>query len=89
MTTVMQNLSALRYMYNKRLKVKPDLKGRVTVKFEINNLGEVIYCKVVSSTVKDRKFKKELVNKILKWDFGEIPFPNDTTQVVYPFVFAR
>ena len=89
MKTVMVNLSALRFMYNKRLKEKPKLKGRVTVKFRINNLGKVITCKVVSSTTNDRKFERNLTKKIIKWNFGEIPFPNDTTEVVYPFVFAK
>lgn len=87
--TVIQNLAALRYLYNKRLREKPGLKGRVTTKFKINHKGEVISCKVVSSTVKDRKFKKNLVKKILKWNFGEIQFPNDTTEVIYPFVFSQ
>ena len=42
-----QNIAALRYVYNKRLRDKPGLKGKVTIHFAIDEFGKVIFAKVV------------------------------------------
>ncbi len=89
MRVVMQNLAPLRYAFNKRLQVKPGLKGRVTVKFAIDEFGKVIYCSVVSSTMNDPEFEKIIVKKIKRWVFKKIDKPGDVTEVVYPFVFSQ
>ncbi len=89
MRVVMQNLAALRYAYNKRLREKPGLKGRITVKFAIDEFGEVIFCSVVSSTMSDPSLEKTVASKIRRWAFEKIDKPGDVTEVIYPFVFSQ
>ncbi len=89
MRVVMQNLAALRYAYNRRLREKPGLKGKVTVKFAIDEFGKVIFCEVVSSSMGDSVFEKQVVSKVRRWVFEKIDKPGDVTEVVYPFVFSN
>ena len=89
MRVVMQNLAALRYAYNRRLREKPGLKGRITVKFAIDEFGKVIFCQVVSSTMGDPSLEQVVVDKIKRWVFEKIDKPGDVTEVVYPFVFSQ
>jgi len=89
MRVVMQNLAALRYAYNKRLREKPGLKGKITVKFAIDEFGKVIFCQVVESTMGDSELETTVVGKIRHWVFEKIDKPGDVTEVVYPFVFSQ
>ena len=89
MRVVMQNLAALRYAYNKRLREMPGLKGRITIKFAIDEFGKVIFCSVVSSTIGDPTLENVVVGKIKRWVFEKIDKPGDVTEVVYPFVFSQ
>ncbi len=89
MRVVMQNLAALRYAYNKRLREKPGLKGKITVKFAIDEFGKVIFCQVVESTMADSELEQTVTAKIRLWVFEKIDKPGDVTEVVYPFVFSQ
>jgi TonB family protein len=89
MRVVMQNLAALRYAYNKRLREKPGLNGKVTVKFAIDEFGKVIFCEAVESTIGDPVFEEVVVSKIKRWVFEKIDKPGDVTEVIYPFVFSQ
>ncbi|MFW5775315.1 MAG: AgmX/PglI C-terminal domain-containing protein [Chitinivibrionales bacterium] len=89
MRVVMQNLAALRHAYNKRLREKPGLKGKVTVKFAIDEFGNVIFCEVIDSTLEDDQFRTLVVSRVKRWVFDEIDKPGDVTEVVYPFVFSQ
>lgn len=88
MRTVMQNLAALRYAYNRRLRVKPNIFGKITVKFAINEYGKVVSSKVVNNTINDQIFGDTVAYKVSRWTFDTIPKPGDITEVVYPFVFS-
>jgi TonB family protein len=85
----MQNLAALRYAYNKRLREKPGLKGKITCKFAIDEFGKVIFCEALESTMADPGLEAEVVDKIKRWVFEKIDKPGDVTEVVYPFVFSQ
>jgi TonB family protein len=89
MRVVMQNLAALRYAYNKRLREKPGLKGKITVKFAIDEFGKVIFCQVMESTMADQELEVSVTDKIKRWMFEKIDKPGDVTEVVYPFVFSQ
>ena len=89
MRVVMQNLAALRYAYNKRLREKPGLKGKITVKFAIDEFGKVIFCQVVESTMSDPELESTVAEKIKRWVFEKIDKPGDVTEVIYPFVFSQ
>lgn len=85
---VQQNISALRYAYNRRLREKPGLDGKIRLRFAIDEFGRVIFCEVVHSSMNDARFEKLMVAKIEKWAFEKIDKPGDVTEVVYPFVFS-
>lgn len=89
MRTVRNNMASLKYAYNRRLRAKPGIKGRIVVKWAIDEFGNVLHCKVVRSTMKDPTFEKEVTRKIKAWAFGKIPIPGDVTEVTYPFVFTQ
>ncbi len=86
---VFQNLAALRHVYNKRLREKPGLRGKVTVKFAIDEFGRVIHCRVVSSTIQDPHLLEAVLSTIKRWSFGKVDRPGDVTEVVYPFAFSQ
>jgi hypothetical protein len=88
MRVVMQNLQALRYVYNRRLRDRPGLRGRITVKFAVDEFGNVIACDVVSSSMADKELEEVIAGKILRWRFDKIDKPGDITEVVYPFVLS-
>jgi TonB family protein len=89
MRVVMQNIAALRYAYNKRLREKPGLKGKVTCKFAIDESGKIIFCEMVESTVLDPQLEADVVARVRSWVFEKIDKPGDVTEVVYPFAFSQ
>jgi TonB family protein len=89
MRTVMSNLKYLRYAYNWRLRQKPGLKGKISIKFAINSQGKIIYCKNIQSTMNDPLLEKDVEKIVSKWEFCPINSRIDVTEVVYPFVFSQ
>ena len=88
MRVVMQNIGALRYAYNRCLREKPGIKGKITIRFAIDEFGNVIHCEVVSSSIDDSDLESTVTGKIMRWKFDRIDKPGDITEVVYPFVFS-
>jgi TonB family protein len=86
---VMQNMAAMRYAYNRRLREKPNLAGKITVKFAVNEFGMVIFAQVTESTMNDAKFENTIVERVKNWAFERIDSPGDITEVSYPFVFSQ
>jgi hypothetical protein len=86
---IMQNLAQLRYAYNKRLREKPGLYGKITMKYSILDDGSVNSAIVTFSTIKDTILESIITAKILKWHFEKLADVKDTTEVVYPFVFSQ
>jgi TonB family protein len=86
---VMQNMAALRYAYNKRLREKPGLCGKVMVKFAIDEFGKVVVAQMVESTINDSTFEQTVVARVKSWNFEKIDKPGDVTDVTYPFVFSN
>ena len=88
MRVVRQNMASLQYAYNLRLRDNPGMQGRVTVKWAIDEHGNVIYTQLVSSTINDNVFEQTVIDRIKRWAFGRIDIPGDVTEVEYPFVFT-
>ena len=86
---VMQNMAALRYAYSKRLREKPGLTGKITVKFAIDEFGKVTFASMVESTMSDSELEQTVLSRVRSWNFEKIDKPGDITEVVYPFVFAQ
>ena len=87
-SVIMQNMAALRYAYNRRLRDIPDLEGKITVKFAIEEFGTVISAQVTESTINDAELEATVVERVRSWNFERIDKPGDVTEVVYPFVFS-
>ncbi len=83
------NRRDLRKAFSRRWKEKPDLAGRITVKFGIKESGDVAYCDIVESTLNDSVFEETIVKNVKFWKFGQIYNPGDITEIVYPFTFSQ
>ncbi|NLD93397.1 MAG: AgmX/PglI C-terminal domain-containing protein [Fibrobacter sp.] len=84
----MQNIQSLRYVYNQRLRDKPELRGKVVCRFAIDEFGNVLMCDIVESTVLDNVLEAKIKGMISRWRFEKIDKVGDVTEIVYPFVFS-
>ena len=89
MRVIWENHARLRYAYNKRLKGRPGLQGKVVLKFTIDPKGNVDSCMVDESTIKDPEFEKIIVKNIKEWVFEKVDDKIGTTEVVCPFTFTQ
>ncbi len=89
MKVVMTELPKLRYAYNRRLADGMDKSGKITVKFMIDEFGNVASASIVESTIGDTMLENEITSIIRSWRFGRIYNRGDTCEVVYPFVFSK
>jgi len=83
--TVEARMPALRSIYNKHLKEKPNLNGKITLKFTIAPSGEIISINIMSSATGDSEFDEAIKNAVAKWKWKSIEGGNTT--VIIPFNF--
>jgi hypothetical protein len=88
MHTVMENLGTIRYAYNKWLRQHPNAAGKITVKFAIDEFGNVIFCDVLNATLQGSELSVQVIDIVKTWNFGKIDKPGDITEAVYPLVFS-
>ncbi|MBI3811495.1 MAG: TonB family protein [Nitrospirae bacterium] len=74
------------FLYNKALRENPTLRGTVTVEFRIAADGDVIDCRVVSTSMSNPLFEEALVKRVLQWKF--LPIPAGDVTITYPIVFS-
>ncbi|HUI91359.1 MAG TPA: AgmX/PglI C-terminal domain-containing protein [Chitinivibrionales bacterium] len=86
--TVQENLITIRYAYNKWLRQHPNTAGKITVKFAIDEFGNVIFCDVLTATLQGSDLSDQVIAIVKKWNFGKIDKPGDITEAVYPLVFS-
>lgn len=89
MRVVNQNMQGLRYIYNRHLRNTPGMKGKITVKWAVDEFGNVIFCRVINSNINNDAFKKEIEKAIKRWKFKQIKVTGDVTEIIYPFVFTQ
>jgi TonB family protein len=89
MATVMQDLKYMRYAYNRRLRDMPGLKGKITIRFAVDEFGKVIFSGMQESTMGDKVLETEVVQIVKTWEFCPIRNHGDVCEVVYPFVFSQ
>ncbi|MBN2001427.1 energy transducer TonB [candidate division KSB1 bacterium] len=80
----------VRNCYERVLRVNPDLKGKVVVRFTITPAGDVINPEILSSTLKNESVERCILTRIKTWDgFGEIDqgLGNSIFRQVYTFGF--
>lgn len=76
------------YCYEKGLQVRPDLKGRVGVKFVINGGGAVSTASVASSSLGSAQVEGCIISRLKGWQFPK-PVGGVNVKVQYPFVLKR
>lgn len=86
----MSNNETFREDFNRRQKEIPNLKGKVVVRIVVDQMGNVIECKIKNKTtsLKDELLHNKLKERIFKLNFGPIEIENDTTEFIFPFVFT-
>jgi TonB family protein len=80
-------VNEVRFCYEKQLNARPDLQGRVTIKFMIAPTGEVRAAAVDSSDLGDPKVEQCIASALRRWVF---PAPEGGVVVVsYPFLLSQ
>ncbi|MCA9771425.1 MAG: energy transducer TonB [Myxococcales bacterium] len=79
-------LGGLRYLYNRELRTRPELQGKLVVTFEITPAGQVENARMVSTTLGSPGLNRQLVARIETWKFPAIN-EDVTVTVTYPFLF--
>jgi hypothetical protein len=82
---VRAHINEVRYCHGQGLVRRPDLEGRVTVRFRIDPTGKVITSAVDSTTVSDAAVGECIAKAVRRWKF---PVASGAVDVVYPFVLA-
>ncbi len=85
---VMQHIGGLRAEYNRRLRDKPNLRGKVTVRFTIEPSGKVARCEVVATTINDKLLEMSITSRVKSWRFDACGKCGMAT-VTYPFQFSQ
>lgn len=78
-------LPQIDHCYQMRLVVKPKLKGKVKVSFDIVGDGSVKQARVVETTLRDLETEKCITEKISNWKFPA-PKGGGKVKVTYPFI---
>ena len=78
----------LRACYESRLAERPDLAGRVSVRWTIAIGGEVTQAEVVSSTLNDEEAERCVVCTVQRMRFPESGTGGEVI-VTYPFSFEQ
>ncbi len=82
---VAAHTGSIRYAYNRELRKKPSLRGKIVLTFTISPEGKITECRVEESAMNWPPLEESLVRMIKTWRFPEIP-EGDVT-VSYPLVF--
>lgn len=85
--TIKHRMSALQHCYEKALRTKPSLKGKMTFTIDINIKGKVTKVKVESDSVGDSTVKSCTTSKIKGWRFP-VQGAEDSAQVTFSVVFS-
>lgn len=81
-----RNKASFYSMFNRALRDRPDLRGKVVVKLTIAPSGAVTACELVSSELGDPDLERKVVQRVLLLNFGAKNVP-EYTYPNYPIVF--
>lgn len=82
---VAAHTGAIRYAYNRELRKKPSLRGKIVLTFTISPEGDVTECHIKESAMNWPPLENSLVKIVRTWRFPKIPEGEVT--VSYPLVF--
>ena len=82
---ITENISQIRFCYNRGLRSRPNLQGKVTSNFTIGSAGEVKVARIKDSSLGEAEVENCISEKIASWKF---PQPRGGGEVVvsYPFL---
>jgi protein TonB len=83
---VAQYIAGLKYLYDRELKQRPSLHGKVTVEFVVTAPGEVSEVRLVASGLGHPGLEGAILGRIHGWKFPNKP--GDSTRVTFPFDFV-
>jgi len=86
--TIRRHLNEVRYCYEQSLVQRPDLSGRVAVKFIIAPTGAVRMAVVDKSTVGEQRVGQCIATAVQRWSFPA-PDGGGLVVVTYPFVLEQ
>jgi TonB family protein len=79
-------VAGLKYLYDRELKRRPGLHGKVTVEFVVDPGGSVSGVRLVRSALDHGELERAILSRIQGWKFpGK---PGDSTKVTFPFDFV-
>jgi len=81
---VRRNIAQVRHCYEQSLQQRPDLEGRVSVQFVIQQSGAVMSAQVVNDGLGDGRTGQCVAQAVRRWPFPQSP---GVTSVTYPFRF--
>jgi TonB family protein len=86
-TFISRNQTAIRLLYEERLKMNPALEGKITVVLTIEEDGRVSSARIVpeESTLQDAEFRADLLRRVRRWVFPA--FKGGAVELKSPFVF--
>ncbi len=76
----------VRHCYEQALRLKPDLEGKIAVKFIVGKDGDVLQTEIASDTLNDENLKSCMRNVVSSWKFPE-PKGGGNVSITYPWVF--
>ncbi len=85
--TVRRHLNEVRHCYESELRSRPDLSGRVAIKFVIAPSGAVQSALVAKSSVQDANVEECIAGAVRRWGFPE-PEDGGIVAVTYPFMLS-
>ena len=81
--TIRQHINEVRFCYEQSLMSRPDLEGRVSVRFMVNAEGAVAMSTVADSSGPTAEVGSCVSQAMRRWSF---PSSSGPTMVTYPFV---
>jgi len=80
------HLNEVKRGYDQGLTRRPELEGKVALKFTIGRTGTVVSATVQETTMNDRQVEQCIIGVALKWTFPK-PTGEGVVTISYPFVF--
>lgn len=86
--TVRENLAAVKSCYDDSVKKNPNLAGKVVLEWDVDDTGSVKRALVKTSTLNDPDTENCMLDKLKATKFPPAA-KGITTNIIYPFVFAK
>ncbi len=84
---IQARISTIRSCYERQLRGNPDLAGKVTVEFTVEQNGGVSDARATENTTRDERVASCIVGTVSRLRFDPAPAEASVT-LNYPFVFA-